>query len=77
MQNVLFKMIFYNLPSYQIKRVAVIELGNKKEQNVVSYNLIRKIENVSCEQILNNCNLLVFHIIVKGALSCPGLFFGN
>ena len=42
------------------KRITVIELRHKNEQNVIMY--------ISCEEISNNCNLLISHIILKGAL---------
>ena len=48
------------LSSYQNqrnKRITVIELWNKNEQNVIIY--------ISCEEISNNCNLLVSHIILN------------
>ena len=47
---------FYNLSLYRNKRVAVIELQNENEQNVISYSQLRKsklsLEN--WEEILNN-----------------------
>ena len=33
---------FYNLSLYRNKRVAVIELQNENEQNVISYSQLRK-----------------------------------
>ena len=36
------KCFFYNLSLYQNKSVAVIEIRNESEQNVVSYNQLRK-----------------------------------
>ena len=47
------------------EELTVIELRNKNEQNVISYGQIKKIENVSCEEISNNCNLLIAHIILN------------
>ena len=47
------------------EELTVIELRNKNEQNVISYRQIKKIENVSCEEISNNCNLLIAHIILN------------
>ena len=47
------------------KIVTVIELRNKNEQNVISYSQIEKIENISCEEISNNYNLLIVHIILN------------
>ena len=42
MQNVRFKMLFYNLSLDQNKRVTIIELRNGNEQNVISYSQLRK-----------------------------------
>ena len=42
MQNVHFKMLFYNLSLDQNKRVTIIELRNGNEQNVISYSQLRK-----------------------------------
>ena len=59
------KCCFYNLSAYQNKRnkrVTVTELRNKIEQNVISYRQIKKIENISCEEISSNCSLLIAHI---------------
>ena len=42
MQNVRFKMLFYNLSLDQNKRVTIIELRNRNEQNVISYSQLRK-----------------------------------
>ena len=59
---------FYNLSSYQSKRnkkVTVIELRNKNEQNVINYSQIKKIENISCKEISNNWNLLIAKIILN------------
>ena len=39
------------------KRITVTELRNKNEQNVIIY--------ISCEEISNNCNLLISHIILN------------
>ena len=62
------KMYFYNLSSYQNernKRVTVIELRNKNEQNVISYSQIKKIENMFCKEISNSCNLLILNKLVR------------
>ena len=45
----------------------VMELQNKSEQNVLSYSQI-KIENISCEEISSNCNLLISQNILEGTL---------
>ena len=45
--------------------MTVTELRNKNEQNVISYSQIKKIENISCEGISNNCGLLIAHIKLK------------
>ena len=58
----------YNLSSYhnkRNKRVTVIELRNKNEQNMIGYSQIKKIEYMFCEEISNNCNLLIAHIILN------------
>ena len=55
----------YKLSSYQNKRVTITELRNKNDRYVISCNNIKKIENISCEEISNNCNLLISHIILK------------
>ena len=47
------------------KRVTVIELRNKNEQNVISYSQIKKIQNISGEEISSNCSLLIGHIILN------------
>ena len=49
----------------RILAFTVIELRNKSEQNMISSNQIKKIENISCEEISNNCNLLIAHIILN------------
>ena len=52
--------MFFLLSSYRNqrnKRIAVIELRHKNEQNVIIC--------ISCEEISNNCNLLVSHIILN------------
>ena len=48
-----------------IKELTVIELRSKNEQNVISYRQIMKIEDVSCAEISNNCNLLIAQIILN------------
>ena len=55
----------YNLSSYQNKRVTITELRNKNDRYMISCNNIKKIENIPCEEISNNCNLLISHIILK------------
>ena len=45
----------------------VMELQNKSEQNVLSYSQI-KIENISCEEISSNYNLLISQNILEGTL---------
>ena len=52
----------------EIKELTVSELRNKNEQNVISYRKIKKIENISCAEISNNCNLLIVHIILNVAI---------
>ena len=46
----------------------LMELQNKSEQNVLSYSQI-KIENISCEEISSNCNLLIPQNILEGTLT--------
>ena len=48
-----------------LKELTVIELRNKNEQSVNSYRQIKKIKNISCAEISNNCNLLIAHIILN------------
>ena len=41
----MFFLIFcYNLASYQNKKVAIIELRNENEYNVISYSQLRKLK---------------------------------
>ena len=52
-----------------VNMVTVIELQNKNEENVISYySQIKKIENISCEEISTNCNLLIAQIILNNRL---------
>ena len=56
------------LSSYQNtmnKKVIVIEYRNKNKQNVISYSQIRKIENISGEEISNNYILLISNITLN------------
>ena len=47
------------------KKVIVIEYRNKNKQNVISYSQIRKIENISGEEISNNYILLISNITLN------------
>ena len=66
-----FFTIFHHAKIKGIKELAtVIELRNKNEQNVISYSQIKKIKNISCEEISNNCNLLIAHIVTITNFNC-------
>ena len=49
----------------RIKELTVIELRNKNKQNVFSFRQIKKIENISCAKISNNCDLLIAHTMLN------------
>ena len=62
------KFISYNLSLYQNKIVTVIELRYENEQNIMIYSRWKKFQKIFCEEVLNNCKLLVSHILPKKKL---------
>ena len=62
------KSISYNLSLYQNKIVTVIELRHENEQNIMIYSRWKKFQKIFCEEISNNCKLLISHILPKKKL---------
>ena len=60
----LLKCFLGNLSSCRNKRATVTELQNENEENVISYSHLRK-SKIFKSNILNDCNLLFYHIITK------------
>ena len=54
-------MVFFFLASNQNKRVAIIELKNENEQNVISYDQLRK----SKIALLKKFQTIISQIILK------------
>ena len=59
---------YHHIKTQEITEITELELLNENEQNrqnVISYRHLKKFENISCEEISSNCNLLIFHILIK------------
>ena len=59
---------YHHIKTKEITEITEIELLNENEQNrqnVISYRHLKKFENISCKEISSNCNLLIFHILIK------------
>ena len=60
-----FQMALIIIPKYNEYKSYSNWITKQKKQNVISYSQIRKIENISGEEISNNYILLISHITLN------------